>query len=123
TGSGTVRSAWPTQPSRTVQTGDQVGHQNQCTDCHHDDASGRNEVFLRPAHSPHLPFISRILSVSSSEAQRCLKDVHLAINIDAPAPCKSWTFLRRIVGVVFMRVNSKCAHQVRPPPRASRTVE
>ena len=24
-------------------------------------------------------------------------------------------FLRRIVGVVFMRVNSKCAHQARPP--------
>jgi hypothetical protein len=25
-------------------------------------------------------------------------------------------FLRRIVGVMFVRVNSKCAHQVRPPP-------
>jgi len=25
-------------------------------------------------------------------------------------------FLRRIVGAMFMRVNSKCAHQVRPPP-------
>ena len=28
---------------------------------------------------------------------------------------KSSIFLRREVGVVFMRVNSKCAHQVRPP--------
>ena len=28
---------------------------------------------------------------------------------------KSSIFLRRKVGVVFMRVNSKCAHQVRPP--------
>src|ERR1700674_2691438 len=29
---------------------------------------------------------------------------------------KSSIFLRRIVGVVFMRVNAKCAHQVRLPP-------
>jgi hypothetical protein len=28
----------------------------------------------------------------------------------------SSTFLERIVGAMFMRVNSKCAHQVRPPP-------
>jgi len=33
--------------------------------------------------------------------------------INAPASRKS--FLQRIVGVVFMRANSKCAHQVRPP--------
>jgi hypothetical protein len=35
-----------------------------------------------------------------------------------PSSCrlgKSSIFLRRIVGVMFMRVNSKCAHQVRPP--------
>jgi hypothetical protein len=24
-------------------------------------------------------------------------------------------FLRRIVGAMFMRLNSKCAHQLRPP--------
>ena len=35
--------------------------------------------------------------------------------IDAPASCKSSIFLRRMVGVMFMQVNSKCAHQVRPP--------
>ena len=34
---------------------------------------------------------------------------------NAPNTRKSSIFLRRIVGVVFMRVNSKCAHQVRPP--------
>src|SRR5712691_11214087 len=34
----------------------------------------------------------------------------------APAARESSIFLRRKVGVVFMRVNSKCAHQVRPPP-------
>ena len=34
----------------------------------------------------------------------------------AGASRKSSIFLGRIVGVVFMRVNSKCAHQVRPPP-------
>jgi hypothetical protein len=28
---------------------------------------------------------------------------------------KSSIFLRRIVGVMFMRVKSKCAHQARPP--------
>ncbi len=28
---------------------------------------------------------------------------------------KSSIFLRRIVGSMFMRVNAKCAHQVRPP--------
>jgi hypothetical protein len=39
-----------------------------------------------------------------------------ADDVDAPASRKSSIFLWRIVGVVFMRVNSKCAHQVRPPP-------
>src|SRR5436309_15796145 len=35
-----------------------------------------------------------------------------------PSSCrlgKSSIFLRRIVGPMFMRVNSKCVHQVRPP--------
>jgi len=35
--------------------------------------------------------------------------------INAPASRQSSIFLQRIVGVVFMRVNSKRAHQVRPP--------
>jgi len=25
-------------------------------------------------------------------------------------------FLQRVIGSMFMRVNSKCAHQLRPPP-------
>jgi hypothetical protein len=29
---------------------------------------------------------------------------------------RSSNSLRRIVGVMFTRVNAKCAHQVRPPP-------
>jgi len=33
----------------------------------------------------------------------------------APASRRSSIFLRRIVGTMFMRVNSNCAHQVRPP--------
>jgi hypothetical protein len=37
------------------------------------------------------------------------------IGDDALASSKSSIFLRRIVGVVFMRVNSRCAHQERPP--------
>jgi hypothetical protein len=36
----------------------------------------------------------------------------------APKTRSSSIFLRRKVGVVFMRVNSKCAHQARPPSRA-----
>ena len=36
----------------------------------------------------------------------------------ARASHKSSIFLRRIIGSMFMRVNSKCAHQVRPPLRA-----
>jgi hypothetical protein len=36
--------------------------------------------------------------------------------LDGCASCKSSILLQRIVGVMFMRVNSKCAHQVRPPP-------
>jgi hypothetical protein len=39
----------------------------------------------------------------------------VAIDVDAPASSKSSIFLRRIVGSLFMRVNTKCAHQVRPP--------
>ena len=34
----------------------------------------------------------------------------------APASLNSSIFLGRMVGVMFMRVNSRCAHQVRPPP-------
>src|SRR2546428_665408 len=34
---------------------------------------------------------------------------------NVPNTRRSSNFLGRIVGVVFMRVNSKCAHQVRPP--------
>jgi len=35
---------------------------------------------------------------------------------NAPNIGDSSTFLGRKVGAVFMRVNAKCAHQVRPPP-------
>src|ERR1700681_3077780 len=34
----------------------------------------------------------------------------------APKAGCSSIFLRRMIGSMFMRVNSKCAHQVRPPP-------
>ena len=36
-------------------------------------------------------------------------------NATAPSWQKSSIFLRRMIGSMFMRVNSKCAHQVRPP--------
>jgi hypothetical protein len=35
--------------------------------------------------------------------------------MNAPSWRKSSIFLLRIVGAMFMRVNSKCAYQVRPP--------
>jgi hypothetical protein len=38
------------------------------------------------------------------------------IDLEAPASRKSSIFLRKIVGAMFLRVNSKCAQQVRPPP-------
>ena len=41
-----------------------------------------------------------------------------AIDINATTSRKSSIFLRRKVGAMFMRVNAKCAHQVRPPLRA-----
>jgi hypothetical protein len=34
-----------------------------------------------------------------------------------PVPSDSSIFLRRIVGVMFMGVNARCAHQARPPRR------
>ena len=34
----------------------------------------------------------------------------------APASRNSSISFLRIIGSMFMRVNSKCAHQVRPPP-------
>jgi len=43
------------------------------------------------------------------------RDAQLGTDVDAPASGKSSIFLRRIIGSMFMRVNSKCAHQVRPP--------
>jgi hypothetical protein len=39
----------------------------------------------------------------------------IAFREGARASRKSSNFLGRTVGVVFMRVNAKCAHQVRPP--------
>jgi hypothetical protein len=36
---------------------------------------------------------------------------------NAPKMRRSSISLRRIVGVMFTRVNSKCAHQMRPTPR------
>ena len=63
TGSGTEQSVRPTELLRTVQTGNQVGNQNQRTDHDHDDASGFKEVFLRPAHRDASHFNSHILSI------------------------------------------------------------
>jgi hypothetical protein len=37
------------------------------------------------------------------------------IDVDARAFRKSSIFLRRMISSMFMRVNSKCAHQARPP--------
>jgi len=42
--------------------------------------------------------------------------LQLANDVNAPTSRKSSIFLRRIVSSMFMRVNSTCAHQVRPPP-------
>ena len=54
-----------------------------------------------------------------SERRRSLSlDLQLGVDIDAPTSRESSIFLGRIVGVVFMRVNSKCAHQLRPPSQA-----
>jgi hypothetical protein len=36
-------------------------------------------------------------------------------DVDAPASRTSSIFLRRMIGSMFMRVNPKGAHQVRPP--------
>ena len=44
------------------------------------------------------------------------KKVVTAHATNGPTISCSSIFLRRIVGSMFMRVNSKCAHQVRPPP-------
>ena len=44
-----------------------------------------------------------------------LRKFNLQIEVDARASRKSSIFLWRIVGPMFMRVNSKCAHQLRPP--------
>ena len=43
--------------------------------------------------------------------------VAVEIDVHAPASGKSSIFLRRIIGSMFILVNSKCAHQVRPPRR------
>jgi hypothetical protein len=41
--------------------------------------------------------------------------VRPAIDANAPASRASSIFLWRMISSMFMRVNSKCAHQVRPP--------
>jgi hypothetical protein len=56
-----------------------------------------------------------LLSVGG-ERNVVIRLVHLSIDFDAPTSRTSSIFFGRIVGVVFMRVNLKCAHQVRPPP-------
>jgi len=52
----------------------------------------------------------RLNAVGGPISKHALLDV-----TSAPASRKSSIFLGRIVGVMFMRVNSMCAHQVRPP--------
>jgi hypothetical protein len=48
-------------------------------------------------------------------------DLDFAKNVNAAACGTSSIFFRRIVGPMFMRVNSKCAHQVRRPLAVSAT--
>jgi len=45
--------------------------------------------------------------VSSTDGMFSSRDLRLAIDIHAPTSCKSSILLRRIVGVMFMRVNCK----------------
>src|SRR2546425_2814970 len=59
------------------------------------------------------------LLASSTNGRSHPRDLQLVIHIDARASRQSSIFLRRIVRVMFMGVNSKCAHQVRPPPARS----
>jgi hypothetical protein len=47
--------------------------------------------------------------IAMSVTRTAITDSH------APASRKSSNFLGRIVSSMFMRVNSRCAHQVRPP--------
>ena len=54
---------------------------------------------------------------TADRATRGLNFLSAETSLGAPASSKSSIFLRRIVGEVFMRMNSKCAHQVRPPLR------
>ena len=53
---------------------------------------------------------------SATSVDRPIAYSPLDLGIDAPRSRKSSIFLGRIVGVLLMRVNAKCAHQVRPPP-------
>ena len=64
---------------------------------------------LRAPHSS-----STQLAMSGSGALLAWPQLALVATF-APASRTSSIFLRRIVGSMFMRVNSKCAHQVRPP--------
>ena len=52
---------------------------------------------------------------TKKSADRLPRSAMLNVHGHAPASRNSSIFLRRMIGVTFMRVNSKCARQVRPP--------
>jgi hypothetical protein len=49
--------------------------------------------------------------------------LELAIDVNAPTSPKCSTFWGRIVSSMFMRVNSNCAHHVRPPLGCERAAQ
>jgi len=55
------------------------------------------------------------MSCSEPTKHRDSLELDIAKDIDAPTSRKSSIFLRRMIGSIFMRVNSQCAHQLRPP--------
>ena len=58
--------------------------------------------------------VSRIHAPSRTTIRVAPDPVPIPGNV--PTVHLSSAFLRRMIGSMFMRVNSKCAHQLRPPP-------
>ena len=61
-------------------------------------------------------FLARVKPALAPPLEGSPLEGHSRIDANAHRTCRSSIFLGRIVGAMFMRVNAKCAHQLRPPP-------
>jgi len=91
---------WTLRGARVVRVGEMKTHDQEPKPAHIE-----NSALVLIDHQPAITMITRDFQRLSGFVSRT----------SAPRTSRPSIFLRRIIGSMFIRVNSKCAHQVRPP--------